>query len=165
MDNIERWTVIQSSHDERTKATFQAIIEAENKSLTIRDVWAILNLALCVNEDDEDPQAALPLFKKAERALRALRDANAEQPGKVVKWNEDDKPESPYAGLSQLEDPIRTLASVARVAERRLLELPTEQSSMSPEELEAHLRDASDVATLVCLGSVGNSGFSSVAWL
>ena len=65
-DNRERWNAIQSSHDERTKATFEAIIEAENKSLTIRDVWAILNLALCVQRMMKT-QASLPLLRKAER--------------------------------------------------------------------------------------------------
>lgn len=144
---------IQSRHDERTKATLAAIIGAENKALTIRDAWAILNLALAVADDDEKREAARPLLEKAERVLKALRDAKAEQAETVVKRNEGDKLASSYDGLSQLEDPIRTLASLARVAERRLLELPTEQSSMSPHELEEHLRDKNDVATLVCLVS------------
>ncbi len=79
-DNQARWDAIQSGHDERAGAIFAQIIAAENHALSIRDVWAVLNLALCVAEDDEDSEASRSLMRKAERALKALRHATMREP-------------------------------------------------------------------------------------
>ncbi len=113
-EGMARFEAIQSRHDNRAQAIFGAILTVETASLTIRDTWAILNLALSVL-DDVDPLTALPLFRKAERALRALRDAEAQAP------EPDEQPEEPPPKLSYrdvlgpFEDKIGDLATIARL--------------------------------------------------
>jgi hypothetical protein len=145
-DTQARWDAIQQRHDERAEAIFAAILQAENASLSIRDAWAILNLALCVNEDGQDPETALPLFRKAERALRALRDAKpAELEGPTLK----ERRSNVSHALRHIEYEMQELLALMRLLTGRAKEIDTAATGMEGAEHDREYELRNDVLSVL----------------
>ena len=123
------------------------------------DIWGgahhppfgiILNLALCVAEDDEDPEASRPLVRKAEWILRALRDDKTQE---LEPEAEDEAPKLSFCGiLGPLEDKIGDLATIARLIAAHGTNCTLDPSRYQGKQRECEERMLQDV--LICLGFI-----------